>query len=81
MSSLRGTGHLTIWVLFKKIKPGSFQDYFILGAIWALTAIIFDYFFLVRLFKLADGYYKLDVYLYYLITFILPLLFGWKKFH
>lgn len=35
-------------------------------------AIIFDYFFLVKLLKPADGYYKLDVYLYYALTFILP---------
>lgn len=43
---------------------------------WTLIAIIFDYFFLVKLLKPADGYYKLDVYLYYSLTFILPVVAG-----
>lgn len=70
---------ITLWVLFKRIKGTSFQYYLILGATWTIIAIVFDYFFLVKVFKPADGYYKLDVYLYYLLTFILPLVAGWKK--
>jgi hypothetical protein len=31
------------------------------------------------MFKPADGYYKLDVYLYYILTFALPLIVGWRK--
>jgi hypothetical protein len=27
----------------------------------------------------ADGYYKIDVYLYYAFTFLLPILVGWRK--
>ncbi len=46
---------------------------------YELELIIFDYFFLVKMFKPADGYYKLDVYLYYVLTFILPLVVGWGK--
>lgn len=70
---------IALWVLAKKIKPGAFNYYFFLAIAWTLVAIVFDYFFLVRLFKPADGYYKLDVYLYYLLTLILPLLVWWRK--
>ncbi len=49
------------------------------ACIWTAIAILCDYFFLVRPFKPADGYYKLDVYLYYALTFALPLFAGWKK--
>ncbi len=70
---------ITLWVLFKKIKTETFKYYLILGIVWTLIAIVFDYFFLVKVFKPADGYYKLDVYLYYAFTFILPFLVGWRK--
>jgi type III secretory pathway component EscS len=70
---------ITLWVLFKKIKGETFQYYIKLAVFWTLVAIIFDYFFLVEVFKPADGYYKLDVYLYYTLTFILPLMVGWRK--
>ena len=70
---------LTLWVLFKKVKGESFQYYLLLAITWTLIAIIFDYLFLVKVFKPADGYYKLDVYLYYVLTFILPLIAGWSK--
>lgn len=70
---------ITLWVLFKRIKNNSLQYYFSLAITWTLIAVVFDYFFLVKAFKPADGYYKLDVYLYYLLTFALPLLVGWRK--
>lgn len=70
---------ITLWVLFKKIKAESIQYYASLGVVWVLIAIVFDYFFLVKAFKPADGYYKLDVYLYYALTFLLPLAVGWRK--
>ena len=70
---------ITLWVLFKKIKSQSLSDYFILGGIWTVIAILLDYFLLVKLFKPVGGYYKLDVYLYYILTFALPILVGLKK--
>ncbi len=70
---------LAIWVLIKKVKSGPLNYYLIIGVIWAAIAIIFDYLFIVKLFKPADGYYKLDVYLYYILTFTLPLIVGWYK--
>jgi hypothetical protein len=67
---------LTLWVLFKKVKGTFFSYYLLLALIWTLIAIVFDYTFLVKVFNPADGYYKLDVYLYYIITFVLPLIIG-----
>lgn len=69
----------TLWVLFKKIKGDSIQYYLMLGIAWTLIAVVFDYLFLVKMLKPTDGYYKLDVYLYYLLTFTLPVVVGWKK--
>lgn len=70
---------ITIWVLLKKIKNTTFGHYVVLSIVWTLIAIIFDYFLLVKLFKPADGYYKLDIYVYYALTFILPLIIGWRR--
>lgn len=69
---------ITLYILFKKIE-GDFRHYLLIAVIWTLIAVVCDYFFLVKAFKPADGYYKLDVYLYYLLTFTLPLLVGWSK--
>lgn len=70
---------LTLWILFKKVKGISFGYYLILAVVWTAIAVVFDYFFLVKAFKPADGYYKLDVYFYYTLTFVLPLFAGWKS--
>jgi hypothetical protein len=69
----------TLWVLFKKIKRDSLACYVGLGIVWAITAIVLDYAFIVRLFKSA-GYYKLDVYFYYALTFAVPIIVGWQRF-
>ncbi len=70
---------IALWILINKIKSKDFNYYVLLALVWTAIAIVFDYFFLVQAFKPADGYYKLDVYLYYTLTFILPLIVGWKK--
>jgi Ca2+/Na+ antiporter len=70
---------LTLWVLLKKVKIDSYKYYVQLSFSWFLIAILFDYFFLVKLFNPVDGYYKMDVYLYYFLTFFLPLVIGWRK--
>lgn len=67
-----------LWVLFKKIERDSFGCYFGLGLIWTIMAILLDYLFIVKLFKSAD-YYKPDVYVYYVLTFVIPIIFGWRK--
>lgn len=71
---------MTIWVLVKKIRSDKGLYYLRLAFIWTIIAVVFDYLFLVQLLKPADGYYKLDVYLYYLFTLLLPIgVYYWKK--
>ena len=70
---------ITFWVLFKKVKSEDFKYYILLAVFWTAIAVILDYLFIVKALKPADGYYKLDVYLYYSLTFIIPLIVGWWK--
>lgn len=70
---------VTLWVLLVRIKDIKIRDYFWLGSIWMIIAIIFDYLFIVQLLKPVDGYYKPDVYLYYLLTFLIPVGVGYYK--
>ena len=70
---------ITLWVLLKRVKADSLQYYVLLAFVWVMIAVVFDYLFIVKAFKPADGYYKLDVYLYYALTFALPLIVGWRK--
>jgi hypothetical protein len=69
---------ITLWVLLKKIKGDSFNYYLHLAIAWTLIAIVFDYLFIIKALN-ADGYYKLDVYVYYALTFILPLVAYYHK--
>ena len=69
----------TLWVLIKKIKREEFGCYFGLGLIWTIMAVGLDYLFIVKMLKSTD-YYKPDVYVYYTLTFLLPLAVGWFKF-
>lgn len=69
---------ITLLVLFKKIKSNNFKDYLVLAIVWTLMAVIFDYFLIVKLLN-PVAYYKPAVYLYYSLTFILPLLVGHTK--
>jgi len=64
---------LTLWVLFKKIKNNSLRYCFGLAVTWSLIAVIFDYFFLVKAFQ-SNDYYSFHIYLYYVLTFIFPLI-------
>ena len=70
---------VTVWVLIKKVNGEDLRYYFGVALVWTLIAIIFDYLFLVKLFNPADGYYKADVYFYYITTFVLPLAVGFFK--
>jgi hypothetical protein len=45
--------------------------YFVkVGIVWTLIAIVLDYLFIVRLFQAA--YYEMDVFVYYALTFLIP---------
>ena len=70
---------LTLLILFTRMH-GTTAGYFVgIGIIWTLIAVVSDYIFLVQMLQPADGYYKLDVYLYYALTFALPVVVGWWK--
>lgn len=68
---------VTLWVAFRRVQREGLGYYFLVAVIWTVLAVVLDYFLLVQLFKPADGYYKLDVYLYYSLTFLIPLGVGW----
>ena len=70
---------ITLWVLFKKIKGATLKYYLSIAVVWMAIAIVFDFFFLVKMLKPIDGYYKLDVYFYYALTLLLPILAGKRK--
>ena len=69
----------TLWVLLKKIDREQYMCYIGLGIIWTIMAVVLDYFFIVKMLH-SNDYYKLDVYLYYILTFVLPVAVGWYKF-
>lgn len=69
---------ITLWVLFKRITSTSFQRYLLIAFGWTLIAIVCDYLFLVLLLN-PENYYKPAVFLYYALTFTLPLIVGWYK--
>lgn len=72
----------TLWVLCKKVATDSMRKRLALAIVWTILAIALDYLFIVKAFHPADGYYKLDVYVYYTLTFVLPFIVGiLKKSH
>lgn len=70
---------ITLWVLLNKIGKGPVLYYLMIAIVWTVIAVVFDYLFIVKALHPADGYYKLDVYIYYLLTFLMPLIVGWWK--
>jgi hypothetical protein len=69
----------TLWVLFKKIKGEALDYYLKLAIVWTLIAILFDYILMIKLLNSGSGYYQTDIFLYYILTFILPLAVGYYK--
>ena len=63
----------TLLTLSKWVHPESLRYGAALGFGWGAIAIAGDYLFIVKLLSPPDGYYKFDVYLYYLTTFALPI--------
>lgn len=70
---------VTLWVLLKKIEREEQMCYFGVGLIWTVLAVVLDYIFIIKLLS-AENYYKTDVYIYYALTFLLPIAVGWYKF-
>jgi len=69
----------TVWVAFKKVHGTSLPYYGLVALVWLLIAVAGDYLLIVKAFKPADGYYKPDVYLYYVLTLAIPLSAGWRR--
>ena len=61
------------WRFHKTALP--FRYFFKVAAAWTLIAVAFDYLFIVLLLN-AAGYYKLDVFVYYTTTFLIPVAVG-----
>ena len=70
---------ITLWVAFRKVKGDTLRYYCLVGLVWVLIAVVGDYLFIVKALKPADGYYKLDVYLYYVLTLAIPVFGGWRR--
>jgi len=68
---------LMLYVPYRRFRnrKESVGYYFLVSAVWALIAITFDYVFIVKMFS-STSYYKLDVFVYYTITFFAPFLIG-----
>ena len=59
---------ITWWWFKERVLPLSY--YITVGIIWAAIAIVLDYLFIVRLFQAT--YYGPDVFVYYALTFLIP---------
>ncbi len=70
---------ITLWVAFKRVNGNTLQYFCLMALVWTFIAVVGDYLFIVKAFKPADGYYKLDVYLYYALTLAIPLFAGWRR--
>ncbi len=66
-----------LWVCLRRFRGRGDSGLYLLsvGAVWLFIAVSFDYIFLVRAFSVAN-YYDFDVFLYYFITFFLPIAVG-----
>lgn len=67
-----------VWWWFKG-RTRSLAYYAGAGLAWAALAAVLDYLFIVLLFQAA--YYGPDVFVYYAITFLVPVVVGLIKFH
>jgi hypothetical protein len=62
------------WWWFRKRKGLPLEYYAKVGIVWVLIAVVFDYLFIVQLFQAT--YYEADVFVYYALTFLIPLCVG-----
>jgi hypothetical protein len=50
-------------------------SYLLVAIAWTVIAVVGDYLFIVRLFQ-AVSYYQADVFVYYAVTFLVPVIVG-----
>jgi hypothetical protein len=65
---------LTTWVAFRRVHATGLRANAIVALTWTAIAILGDYLFIVRAFAPPDGYYRTDVYVYYALAFVIPLM-------
>jgi hypothetical protein len=70
---------VTLWVLMARVRSNRFAHFVVIAAVWTVLAVVLDYFLIVKAFHPPDGYYKVDVYLYYALTLAMPLAVGWWR--
>lgn len=71
---------MAVFVSISKVDRRTLLDYVPVALAWTVMAIALDYIFIVKMLNPPDGYYKLDVYLYYALTFAIPMAAGyWKQ--
>jgi hypothetical protein len=58
------------WWWFRQSKGLPLEYYAKVGIAWVVIAIVFDYLFIVQLFQAT--YYEADVFVYYALTFLIP---------
>ncbi len=59
-----------VWWWFRKRERIPLPYYAGVGVAWVLIAIVLDYLFIVMLFQ--EHYYETDVFVYYTVTFLIP---------
>jgi hypothetical protein len=62
------------WWWFRQRQGLPLEYYAKVGIVWVLIAVVFDYLFIVRLFQAT--YYETDVFVYYSLTFLIPVSVG-----
>ncbi len=70
---------ITLFVLWKWVQVEALGNALLLGAVWSAIAIALDYVFILKLLNPPDGYYKLDVYIYYFLALALPPAVVWFR--
>ena len=70
---------ITIYVTYWRfhMRSLSMGYYAMVAIVWTLLAVACDYIFIVMLFN-SQNYYAVDVFLYYITTFLIPLGIGLK---
>ncbi len=64
------------YLRFKKRKE-TLAYYAMVALVWVVLAMILDYLFIVMAFN-NQSYYKADVFVYYLVTFLVPFVVGFR---
>lgn len=70
---------VSVLLAFRRLRGSqeSSTYFVIVGAVWLLIAVMLDDIFLVRAF-LVQGYYDLDVFIYYALMLVVPIAVGLK---